>query len=92
MIKDPVVTDEVRQKKVGTNLGTVVEEVEKGWIRQFCQAIGDANPIYTDEAYAKETVHGGIIAPPTFFSPLSQLNEVKFATSLMSRSLRGLTR
>ena len=67
MMKDFVVTDEVRQKKLGMNLGTVVEEVEKGWIRRFCQSIGDSNPIYTNESYAKETVHGGIIAPPTFF-------------------------
>lgn len=41
-------------------------QVDQRHIRQFAQAIGDNNPLYTDEAYANTTVHGGIIAPPTF--------------------------
>lgn len=40
--------------------------VEAGHIMQFARAIGDNNPIYCDEAYAKKTELGGIIAPPTF--------------------------
>ncbi|MHB1420297.1 MAG: MaoC family dehydratase N-terminal domain-containing protein [Bacillota bacterium] len=42
------------------------EEVEKGAIRKFAEAVGDPNPIYRDEEYAKTTVHGAIIAPPSF--------------------------
>ncbi|MHB1420302.1 MAG: MaoC family dehydratase N-terminal domain-containing protein [Bacillota bacterium] len=42
------------------------EVVEKGAIRKFAEAIGDPNPIFYDEEYAKSTPHGGIIAPPTF--------------------------
>lgn len=34
-------------------------------IRQWCDATGDANPVYTDEAFAARSVHGGIVAPPT---------------------------
>src|SRR3990172_6404687 len=41
-------------------------EVEKGMIRKFAEAIGDPNPLYYDEEYAKKTQWGGIIAPPTF--------------------------
>lgn len=41
-------------------------QVDSRHIRQFAQAIGDTNPLYTDEEYAKTTIHGGIIAPPTF--------------------------
>ncbi|MGE7770475.1 MaoC family dehydratase N-terminal domain-containing protein [Viridibacillus arvi] len=41
-------------------------EVEKRHIRQFAEAIGDANPLYVDEAYAATTIYGGIIAPLTF--------------------------
>ncbi len=41
-------------------------EVEKGHIRRFAQALGDDNPLYHDEKYAKKSRHGGIIAPPTF--------------------------
>ena len=41
-------------------------EVEKGMIRRFAIAIGDSNPLYSDEAFAASTRYGGIIAPPTF--------------------------
>jgi acyl dehydratase len=41
-------------------------EVEKGMIRRFAIAIGDSNPLYSDEKFAASTEHGGIIAPPTF--------------------------
>ena len=34
-------------------------------IHHWCDAIGDCNPIYNDEAVAKRSVHGGIVAPPT---------------------------
>jgi acyl dehydratase len=40
--------------------------IEAGHIMMFARAIGDPNPIYCDEAYAKRTSLGGIIAPPTF--------------------------
>jgi hypothetical protein len=32
----------------------------------FARAIGDPNPIYYDEDFARTTEPGGIIAPPTF--------------------------
>jgi hypothetical protein len=35
-------------------------------IMLFASAIGETNPIYYDEAYAKQTPLGGVIAPPTF--------------------------
>ncbi|MCH6267293.1 MaoC family dehydratase N-terminal domain-containing protein [Bacillus sp. FJAT-50051] len=41
-------------------------EVEKRHIRQFAQAIGDGNPLYTDQEFAEQTFYGGLIAPPTF--------------------------
>jgi uncharacterized protein len=34
-------------------------------IRHWCEAIGDANPIYTDPVAAGASVHGGLVAPPT---------------------------
>ena len=46
-------------------------EVEKRHIRQFANAIGDPNPLYTDEEYAKNTFYEGIIVPPTFLIALS---------------------
>ena len=35
-------------------------------IRHFCQGIGDPNPLYQDESYARQTKFGTIIAPPCF--------------------------
>ena len=41
-------------------------EVEKGAIRTFASAIGDDNPLYFDEAYAKEQGYASLVASPTF--------------------------
>jgi acyl dehydratase len=51
---------------IGRKSKPFVNDVEKGHIRRFAEAIGDDNPVYYDEDYAKGTRHGGIIAPPTF--------------------------
>lgn len=40
--------------------------VTKKDIRRFAQAIGDLNPLYFDEEYAKKTKYGMIVAPPLF--------------------------
>ncbi|MBI2908680.1 MAG: MaoC family dehydratase N-terminal domain-containing protein [Chloroflexi bacterium] len=42
------------------------EYAGKDQIRHFCRGIGDTNPLYLDEEYAKRTRYGGIIAPPGF--------------------------
>jgi acyl dehydratase len=39
-------------------------EVSLTAIRRFARAIGDGNPLYVDEEYARETQWRGIIAPP----------------------------
>ena len=44
-----------------------VREVEKGSIRRYADAVGNDNPLYYDEEYAKESPYGSIIAPPGFF-------------------------
>jgi uncharacterized protein len=33
-------------------------------IRNWTEAIGDANPVYTDAGLAARSVHGGLVAPP----------------------------
>ena len=42
-------------------------EVEKGAIRRYADAVGDQNPLYWDEEYARRSRFGAIIAPPGFF-------------------------
>ncbi len=38
--------------------------VSAAQIRQMVQAVGDRNPIYSDEAAARASVHGALVAPP----------------------------
>lgn len=55
-------------KLIGTNIGVSVFEVEKEPIRRLADAVGDSNPLYWDEEYAKKSKYGAIIAPPGFIS------------------------
>ena len=41
------------QSLIGLTGPQYVFEVEKRHIRQFAEAIGDSNPLYVDEEYAK---------------------------------------
>ena len=59
-------TDEMRQQAIGQESEPRVLEVEKGAIIKFAQAIGDDNPIFNDEAAARASRYGGLVAPPTF--------------------------
>jgi hypothetical protein len=34
-------------------------------IRHLTDALGDRNPVYTDEEFAKSSIHGGLVAPAT---------------------------
>ena len=45
--------------------------VDKAMIRHWCEAMEDGNPLYTDEAYAKRSKYGGIIAPPQMVQAFS---------------------
>jgi acyl dehydratase len=44
-----------------------LREVERGAIRRYADAVGNDNPLYYDEEYAKKSRYGSIIAPPGFF-------------------------
>ena len=37
-------------------------------IRHWCDAMGDANPVYTDAERAAKSVHGGLVAPPAMLN------------------------
>ena len=60
---------------VGKEASTQTCEVTKTAIRRFAQAIGDPNPVYTDEEYARTTQWRGIIAPPTFIFSLGYYDD-----------------
>jgi len=55
---------------IGTELRTDLsvnnEYATRHAILRFTEGIGDGNPLWTDPAYADTSVHGGLIAPPSF--------------------------
>jgi len=59
------ITDEIKGS-IGVPAQPVATEIEKGAIKRFAEAIEDPNPLYQDEAYARQSRYGCIIAPPTF--------------------------
>ena len=65
LVEGSVITDEIRNA-IGMEFGPYVYQVEKGAIRKFAEAIDDPNPLWQDEAYARKSRYGGIIASPTF--------------------------
>jgi acyl dehydratase len=68
---------------VGVAGPAVSLKVERSAIRRFSESIGDANPLYHDEEFARATRWGGVIAPPTFLClllPPLPVPEVEFGT------------
>jgi uncharacterized OB-fold protein/acyl dehydratase len=43
---------------------TCPDTVNEPMIRHWCEVMADANPVYTDPGAAKDSMHGGIVAPP----------------------------
>lgn len=51
---------------IGRSLGVTTAQLEKGRLRFFAKAIGETNPIYTDEAAAMAAGYTPLPMPPTF--------------------------
>jgi acyl dehydratase len=51
---------------IGKEFDRYTFEVTREEIVEFARSIGETNPLYTDEEYARTTPYGGLIAPPTF--------------------------
>jgi len=67
MAEESVITDEMRSM-IGVESEPSVFEIEKEPIRRWAEAIGDSNPLYRDEEYAKKKGYRSIIAPPGFIA------------------------
>ncbi len=63
-------TEEQRRQAIGKESTPVTMVVEKGAIIKFAEAIGDDNPLWNDEAAARRSRYGGLVAPPTFLRSL----------------------
>ena len=62
---DNVITDQMRSH-IGVASKPMSYEISRWDVARFACAIGDANPLYTDEVAARESAIGGLVAPPTF--------------------------
>ena len=80
MAEESVITEDFK-KLLGIAAEPEVFEVEKGHIKRFAEAIGDPNPLWSDEAYAAKSRYGKIVAPPTF---LVDAGIIKTADKLMA--------
>lgn len=63
---------------IGRELGASVLPIEAGRLKFFAKAIGETNPIYTDEAAARAAGYASIPAPPTFLFAASLDSSVVF--------------
>jgi uncharacterized protein len=52
-------------RPVGSGPSVAPDPVNQAMIRHWATAFDDANPVYTDVAYAGRSRFGGIVAPPT---------------------------
>lgn len=64
------------KQKVGKATRPVLREVEKGQIRRFAAAIGEENPIHTDEKIAKAAGYSSLVAPLTFPASMCRIDSL----------------
>jgi len=56
----------IDRSHIGRKSAPFDAEVERGRLRLFAKAIGETNPIYSDETAARAAGHRSILMPPTF--------------------------
>jgi acyl dehydratase len=59
--------EEVIQKNLGMRGEVTVARVDKSSIQRHLDAVGDSNPMWQDEEYARSFGYIGLPAPPSFF-------------------------
>lgn len=76
----------IDRRHIGHEMPAFDVEVEKGRLRFFAKATGQADPVYTDEAAARAAGYAGLPVPPTFFFCL----EMESPNAATLRDLLGL--
>ncbi len=72
---------------LGRTTAPTLNEVERGAIRRFAEALGDANPIYFDADYARASGLPNVMAPPTFPVSFHTGSDLREALGASLRSL-----
>jgi acyl dehydratase len=73
----------VNTSVIGKEYPPYTVTVERGRIKDFARAIGDANPFYLDDRVGAASPWGNVIAPPTFLTTFRDEND----TGTMLRDL-----
>ena len=100
---EKVAFHEALQKFVGLEIGDPTpgpDEINAPMIRHLVETVGDRNPIYTNPELAAQSVHAGIVAPPTMLQawvmvgidgptrtgdgPYEKMNELLFSKGFTS--------
>ena len=71
---------------IGKSTRPAIFEIEKGQVRRFANAIGEDNPIHTDEKAAKAAGYSALVAPPTFAAALGALDPLIAEVGLDSQA------
>lgn len=71
MAEESLITPEIRAMIGQEVVSRAPEEVCQSSIRRFAVAVGDINPLYVDEKYAKKSRHKGLIAPPVYLTAVN---------------------
>ena len=87
MPEENSIIPESLRNAIGVESDPITYEIEKGHIARFAEAIGDENPLYSDEIKARNSKYGGIIAPPTFYRALRPGSLPETAESPFTRNL-----
>ena len=59
------------KKVIGHEFEAFSTTVEAGKVKLFCKAIGEEDPIYSDEAAAKKAGYRAVPVPPTFLQAIT---------------------
>ena len=85
---ESLITAEMR-RWIGVESPPIVYQVTKDWIRKWCEAIEDFNPLFYDDDYARQHRWGGMIAPPTFIAAVDPQESGRYRAPLTYSFPRG---
>ncbi len=92
MAEESIITEEMRGM-IGVESKPSVYEIQSEPIRRWAEAIGDDNPLYHDEEYARKSRFGAMIVPPamigSYMYPVKSGGPPTKVKSPFWRSLNG---
>jgi len=68
-IDEPLITESANAL-VGVETETYLGEIRLRDCQRYAIAVGDLNPLYFDEDYARTSAYGGVVAPPNMLTAI----------------------